>query len=167
VSDVPTPSPSRKREGNNRAEPTPLPLAGGVGGGRFQPRNTHRARELRNQATPAERLMWTALSNRKVAGFKFSRQMPVGPYFADFLCREMKLIVELDGFSHNMRVEHDRQRDQFLVSEGYTIVRFTNEDVLSNLDGVVQAIAIALANTRPPPTPPAGGWRVRMTRSSC
>jgi very-short-patch-repair endonuclease len=135
--------------------------------GEFKPRNTARAKALRNQATPAERLMWTALSNRKVAGHKFSRQMPVGPYFADFLCREIKLVVELDGFSHNMGQEHDRRRDQYMVGAGYTVMRFTNEEVLGNVDGVVQAISVTLSDTRPPPTPPASGRGVELTRLLC
>jgi BirA family biotin operon repressor/biotin-[acetyl-CoA-carboxylase] ligase len=70
---------------------------------RFQPRNTNRARELRNAATPAERCLWGFLSASQL-GAKFSRQMPLGPYYADFLCRELALVVELDGFSHEGRV---------------------------------------------------------------
>ena len=123
----------------------------------FKPRDTARARELRNQATPAERRLWTALSNRKIAGHKFSRQMPVGPYFADFLCREAGLVVELDGFSHDLRQTHDQQRDAFLSAKGLTVLRFTNADVMTNLDGVTQAITSALTETCPPPAPPASG----------
>ena len=170
------PGPSRKREGES-AEPaplplaggaapeTPLPLAGGAGGGRFKPRDTARARELRNAATPAERALWILLSGRKLDGFKFSRQMPVGPYFADFLCREAKLVVELDGLSHDGRQHYDARRDRFLRSYGYRVLRFSNEEVSGNLDGVAQAIAIALADTGPPPTPPArgrGAGKVRL-----
>ena len=138
---------------------SPLPLAGGAGGGRgqFKPRNTARAQALRHQATPAERLLWTALSNRKVGGHKFSRQMPVGPYFADFLSREAHLVVELDGFSHDMNQDYDQRRDKFMAEQGLTVLRFTNADVMGNLEGVVQAIALALAERGPPPTPPAGG----------
>jgi very-short-patch-repair endonuclease len=144
---------------------SPLPLAGGVGGGpvdptqrgQFKQRNTLRAKELRNQASPAERLLWTALSNRKVAGHKFSRQMPIGPYFADFLCRAARLVVELDGFSHDTRQDYDRRRDHFMQQQGYVVLRFTNDDVMQNLDGVTRAIAIALGDAGPPPTPPASG----------
>ena len=125
--------------------------------GEFKPRNTGRAKELRNQATPAERALWTVLSRRKLDGFKFSRQMPVGPYFADFLCREARLIVELDGYSHDTRVEHDLRRDAYVKAEGYRLLRFSNADVMTNLDGVAQTIAFALAETGPPPTPPASG----------
>jgi very-short-patch-repair endonuclease len=125
--------------------------------GEFKPRNTARAKSLRNQATPAERLLWTALSSRRVAGHKFSRQMPLGPYFADFLCREARMVVELDGHSHDTRQEHDRQRDAFMKAEGYRVMRFTNADVMTNLDGVVRSIALALAEIAPPPAPPASG----------
>ncbi len=116
--------------------------------GTFQPRNTRRARALRNQATPAERLLWRALSNSKVNGHKFSRQMPVGPYFADFLCRSAGLVIEIDGWSHDVRVEHDRRRDAYMASQGLKLLRFTNGDVLDNLEGVVQTIALALVETR-------------------
>jgi very-short-patch-repair endonuclease len=125
--------------------------------GTFKPRDTQRAKELRNQASPAERALWRVLSGRKLDGFKFSRQMPVGPYFADFLCREANLIVELDGYSHDTRVEHDRRRDAFIKAEGYRVLRFSNDDVMRNLDGVAQTIALALDETGPPPTPPASG----------
>jgi very-short-patch-repair endonuclease len=132
--------------------------------GNFKPRDTVRAQELRNQATPAERALWRAISKRQIAGAKFSRQMPVGPYFADFLCREHKLIVELDGWSHDVRAEHDARRDRFMASQGYTVVRFTNADVLSNLEGVVQSIALALAETSPPPAAVAS-QRLRLPAS--
>ena len=135
--------------------------------GEFKPRNTARAKTLRSQATPAERLLWTALSNRKEAGHKFSRQMPVGPYFADFLCREARLVVELDGYSHDMTQDYDGRRDAFMVEQGFTVLRFANPDVLNNLDGVVQAIGAALAETDPPPAPPACGRGVEMTRPTC
>lgn len=119
--------------------------------GEFKPRNTVRAKTLRNQATPAERLLWTALSNRKVAGHKFSRQMPVGPYFADFLCRDVRLVLELDGCSHDIGHEYDGRRDRFMVEQGFQVMRFANTEVLNNLDGVVRTIALALSEAGPPP----------------
>ncbi len=105
----------------------------------WKPRNTTRARALRRTATPAERTLWQHLS-RSQTGAKFSRQMPVGPYFADFLCRELKLVVECDGFSHDARREHDAARDRWMDEAGYTVLRFTNADVLENTEGVVQTI---------------------------
>jgi very-short-patch-repair endonuclease len=135
--------------------------------GTFKPRDTQRAKELRNQASPAERKLWTVLSSRKLAGFKFSRQMPVGPYFADFLCRDAKLVDELDGNSHDTRVDHDSRRDAFIKSEGYRLLRFSNDDVLTNLDGVAQTIALSLTETSPPPAPPASERGEFVTRLSC
>lgn len=117
----------------------------------FKPRKTERAKELRNAATPAERLLWQFLS-RSQLGVKFSRQMPVGPYFADFLCREHKLIVELDGHSHDIAPERDIGRDQFLARAGYRVLRFPNAEVHNNVDGVITAIKLILA-PRPTPNP--------------
>ena len=133
--------------------------------GTFKPRNTGRARELRNQATPAERMLWLALSNSKVGGHKFSRQMPAGPYFADFLCRAAKLVIEIDGYSHDVRVAHDQRRDAYMAAQGYRVLRFGNDDVLGNLEGVVQAIALVLDETGPPPAPPASGRGERRRTS--
>ncbi|WP_374527193.1 endonuclease domain-containing protein [Novosphingobium sp.] len=125
----------------------------------FKPRNTPRARELRNAATPAERLLWRYLA-RSQLGVKFSRQMPVGPYFADFLCRELNLIVELDGFSHDLRQDHDARRDGWLQANGFRLVRFTNQDVLDNVEGVVTRLSeLIAASTHPQPLPQAGGAR--------
>ena len=113
--------------------------------GQFQPRDTPRAKELRNAASPAERALWRCLSGRKIGGWKFSRQMPVGPYFADFLCREAQLIIELDGYSHDMQQAHDERRDHWLVENGFRVLRFTNCDVMANIEGVVSEIERALA----------------------
>ena len=136
---------------------SPLPLAGGAGGGRFKPRNTDRAKELRNQASPAERLLWRQMSGRQIAGHKFSRQMPIGSYFADFLRREAKLVIELDGYSHDSQQDYDQWRDQFMADQGFRVLRFTNADVIGNLEGVVLAIATALGDSGPSPAPPASG----------
>jgi very-short-patch-repair endonuclease len=120
--------------------------------GQFQPRDTPRAKELRNAASPAERALWRCLSGRKIGGWKFSRQMPVGPYFADFLCREAQLIVELDGYSHDMRQAYDHRRDQWLSENGYRVVRFTNDEVIGNIEGVVNEIERRLVHL-PTPNP--------------
>jgi very-short-patch-repair endonuclease len=117
----------------------------------FQPRNTERARELRNRATPAERALWRYLS-RSQLGAKFSRQMPVGPYFADFLCREHKLVIELDGHSHDIDPGRDIARDRYLRDSGFRVLRFANADVLGNVEGVILSIRAALAD-RPTPDP--------------
>ena len=135
----------------------PLPLAGGVRGGQevwmptFRKRDTTRARELRNAATPAERLLWRSIS-RSQLGTKFSRQMPVGPFFADFLSREHKLIIELDGHSHDIAPERDIHRDRYLHDQGYRVLHFANAEVLGNVEGVTTAIRLALEG-RPTPGP--------------
>jgi len=113
----------------------------------WRPRNTDRARSLRRGATPAERVLWRYLA-RSQLGVKFSRQMPVGPYFADFLCRDLKLIVELDGFSYELRERHDAARDAWLSEQDYRVLRFANADVLANAEGVVLAITAAVAQSR-------------------
>ncbi len=82
--------------------------------------------------------------------------MPIGPYVADFLCREAKLVVELDGISHDTRQDEDRRRDGYLRAQGYWTLRFANADVMSNLEGVLMTIVAAL-NSGPPPAPPACG----------
>jgi BirA family biotin operon repressor/biotin-[acetyl-CoA-carboxylase] ligase len=113
----------------------------------FKPRNTERARALRREATPAERLLWRYLARGQL-GAKFSRQMPVGPYFADFLCRELRMIVELDGFSHEMRQEADAARTLAIEALGYRVLRFTNADVLGNVEGVALALQAAIVAER-------------------
>ncbi|WP_067785984.1 endonuclease domain-containing protein [Paraurantiacibacter namhicola] len=105
----------------------------------WQPRNTARARTLRRAATPAERVLWQHLSASR-QGAKFSRQMPVGPFFADFLCRSLKLVVECDGESHDARPEADARRDAWMQREGYTVLRFLNEDVLQDTEAVITTI---------------------------
>jgi BirA family biotin operon repressor/biotin-[acetyl-CoA-carboxylase] ligase len=113
----------------------------------FKPRNTERARALRREATPVERALWEHLSRRQT-GAKFSRQMPVGPFFADFLCRELALVVELDGFSHDVAPERDAHRDAWMAREGFTVLRFTNDDVRGNIEGVVTAIRLEVERLR-------------------
>ncbi|GEO00988.1 endonuclease [Novosphingobium sediminis] len=105
----------------------------------FKPRDTDRARELRREASPAERRLWSYLAKSQL-GAKFSRQMPVGPYFADFLCRELMLVVEIDGFSHEMRQQVDAARTRVIEAAGYRVLRFTNADVLGNAEGVALAL---------------------------
>ncbi len=114
-------------------------------------RPTIRAQQLRREATPAERALWRELSGSKL-GFKFSRQMPVGAYIRDFLCRTERLAIELDGDSHATTVEHDRHRERFISAQGIRTIRFSNADVTENLEGVVAEIERVLAG-RPTPDP--------------
>ncbi len=123
--------------------------------GGFGKRDTARAKALRNAAPPAERLLWQCLRNRKL-GHKFSRQMPVGPYFADFLCRELKFIIEIDGISHDHRMAYDARRDAYCRALGFQILRISHDDVMTNLEGVLSYIQATLAQAHPQPLPPAG-----------
>jgi BirA family biotin operon repressor/biotin-[acetyl-CoA-carboxylase] ligase len=107
---------------------------------KFKPRNTKRARSLRNTATPAERLLWRRLSGSRL-GVKFTRQMPIGPWFADFLCRSLGLVIEIDGFSHELTPQRDAARDIWMKARVYCVLRSSNEDVMRNTEGVLMEIA--------------------------
>jgi very-short-patch-repair endonuclease len=103
---------------------------------------TTRSRVLRRDPTDAERKLSAKLRGRGLAGHKFVRQQPIGPYFADFLCREALLIVEVDGATHSTAAElvSDSRREEFLREKGYQVLRVTNEDVFTNLDGVCETV---------------------------
>lgn len=96
---------------------------------------TLRARELRQAANPAERCLWRALKARQLGGHKFTRQFPVGPYFADFACREHLLLIEIDGSQH-MESGYDKRRDAYLLNEGYSILRVPSVTVLRGREAV-------------------------------
>jgi very-short-patch-repair endonuclease len=106
-----------------------------------------RARSLRKTETQAERILWEALRARRLGGYKFVRQLPIGPYFADFACREQKLIIEVDGATHGDadEIAHDEKRSAFLLAEGWRIHRCWNDDVFMNLSGVCDSILLLLA----------------------
>ncbi len=102
-----------------------------------------RARGLRVTQTGVERRLWQRLRSRQINGVKFRRQHPVGPYIADFFCLDARLVIELDGSRHGDELEQqaDERRTEFLESQGYRVLRFWNEEVLDNLDGVLERIA--------------------------
>ena len=120
-------------------------------------RPTKLARKLRLNPTDAERRLWRALSRRQVAGVRFNRQVPVGPYIADFAARSEKLIVEVDGGQHDERAAYDEARTRYLEAQGWRVICFWNNDVLRNLEGVVHTIERALADRPSPQSPPACG----------
>jgi very-short-patch-repair endonuclease len=101
-----------------------------------------RARAMRREPTPAESKLWQALRNRQLNNFKFARQEPIGPYIADFVCRAKKLVIEIDGVTHETPEElaHDAARTVFLVREGYRVIRFSNEDIFGDLSPVLETI---------------------------
>lgn len=104
---------------------------------------SERARRLRRNATSPETKLWNRLRSRAINGHKFVRQEPIGPYVVDFVCRERRLVVEVDGGQHATD-KRDVARDGWLKQHGYCVVRFWNNDVLRNIDGVLEVIAAAL-----------------------
>jgi len=111
-----------------------------------------RIRELRNNATPAERALWRRISARQIAGVRFNRQVPIGPFICDFASRGAKLVIEVDGGQHGQRSDQDRTRTDYLVQQGYHVIRFWNTDVLERIEGVVAEIERVLAPL-PSPSP--------------
>ncbi|MBR0755786.1 endonuclease domain-containing protein [Bradyrhizobium jicamae] len=105
-------------------------------------RQRNRAKQLRQTMTPAETLLWRHLKANRMDGIGFRRQTPIKNYIVDFVCFSANLIIEIDGESHNFaeRQKADERRDAFFVAEGFRVLRFTNEEVMSNLEGVVAAI---------------------------
>ena len=95
---------------------------------------------LRRNTTDAEGLMWKHLRGRRLAGYKFKRQVPIGHFVVDFVAMEPKLIIEIDGGQHAILAEKDRLRTEELERFGYRIVRFWNHDVLNNIDGVLETV---------------------------
>ena len=121
-------------------------------------KRAERARSLRRALTPAELSLWTRLRGRRLGGFKFARQEPIDRYYVDFVCRERRLIIELDGGQHAESPE-DRHRDRTLCALGYRVLRIWNNDVIENLDGVLQRLLSELEK-RPSLHPlPASGAR--------
>ena len=110
------------------------------------------AKGLRRKQSDAEQRLWIALRSRQLNGLKFRRQQPVGNYIVDFICLDEKLIIEVDGGHHNdvPAIEKDKQRQTWLESEGFQVIRFWNNDVLENLEGVVFRIMEVLEERRRP-----------------
>ena len=128
------------------------------------------ARQLRARMTDAERKLWFALKDRRFAAFKFRRQVPVGPYIADFLCFEKRLIVEVDGGQHADSVR-DAERDNWLAQNEFQVLRFWNSDLLQNLEGVLTILSEQLERTlhpssrlrETPPSPARGEGKKRAS----
>ena len=103
-----------------------------------------KARNLRNAGTDAERRLWQHLRLKQLGGCKFRRQVPIAGYIVDFVCLEMKLIVELDGGQHAGRMAYDARRTRVLETEGYRVMRYWNDDALVQTTGVLEDILRAL-----------------------
>jgi very-short-patch-repair endonuclease len=97
-------------------------------------------RTLRRRSTEAEQLLWSQLRGRRFDGIKFRRQVPIANYIVDFAALDLKFIIEVDGGQHDVRAAEDAERTRILEESGYHVVRFWNNDVLSNIDGVLESI---------------------------
>ena len=113
------------------------------------------ARNMRAAPTDAEAILWRQLRAHRFAGFKFKRQQPIGNYIVDFVCFEAKVIIEVDGGQHNGS-DADMERDAWLESQGFLVLRFWNNDVLRNLDGVLARILEVVVPSPSVPPPPGG-----------
>ena len=117
--------------------------------GKALPLRRHRARTLRHNQTEAEKKLWRSLRARRLDGLKFTRQFVIGEFIADFCCRERKLVIELDGDRHAEQVAYDSWRTGLLERHGYRVIRFWNQEVTTNLEGVLEAILMVARSTTP------------------
>lgn len=103
---------------------------------------TEKARTLRKNMTKQERTLWQFLRKKSINGLKFRRQYPIGNYIVDFICNAKKLIIEIDGGQHNQdkNIYYDKERTKYLETKGYTVIRFWNQDIDNNIEGVYQEI---------------------------
>ncbi len=108
------------------------------------------ARSLRRNATDAERLLWQRLRNRQAGDLKFRRQEPIGPFIVDFFCLKQNLIVEVDGGQHETAQDRDAARTAWLEARGYRVIRFWNNEVIGNVEGVLETIVRAAGETKSP-----------------
>jgi very-short-patch-repair endonuclease len=108
-----------------------------------------RARQLRREQTEAEKSLWAAPRGRQFRGYTFRRQFVIGSVIADFCCFEFRIVVEIDGGQHADYAAADQTRSAFLSSHGFRVLRFWNNEVLQNLNGVLQTICYVLESTRP------------------
>lgn len=126
--------------------------------------STAKARTLRRRFTDAELKLWNHLRGRQIGGEKFRRQQPLGRYVVDFVCLEKKLIVEVDGGQH-AAPEYDRERTLWLESEGFRVIRFWNNEVLKDQEGVLDAIYKELKNSPSPQPSPLKGEGERLAKA--
>jgi very-short-patch-repair endonuclease len=110
-----------------------------------KPNVTGFARHLRINQTDAEAKLWKHLRARQIGGYKFVRQAPVGPFFRDFVCRERKLVIKVDGGQH-ADSQSEKIRERYLIGDGYRTIRFWDNDVLTNIEGVLLEIQTTLSN---------------------
>ena len=117
-----------------------MPVKNIVRGQKVSSEMLERAKKLRREMTPAEKILWKELKANRLNGLHFRRQQVVHGYFPDFYCHQHELIVEVDGDIHEFQQESDAEREEYLISLGFRIIRFTNEEITKNLKGVLQKI---------------------------
>ena len=122
-----------------------------MGGCAMPTRLASLARSLRRNATSAERRLWQGLRRKEVGGFRFRRQVALGSYIADFASFDARLVIEVDGATHSTDEElaRDAARTAALAAQGFAVLRFTNDEVFQNLDGVLETIRLKLMELRP------------------
>jgi very-short-patch-repair endonuclease len=115
---------------------------------RSNPSTKHKAIQLRKELTPAERKLWAVICNDQL-GVNFRRQHAIGKYIPDFVCIKKKLIIELDGSQHLEQEEYDAERTKFLESQGYKVIRFWNNQIMNDINGVIKVIQFTLEGENP------------------
>ena len=129
--------------------------------------NKLKARDLRKNLTDAERILWRHLRLRQMGAFKFRRQQPIDNYIVDFICFERRLILEIDGGHHSEQPARDAKRDEWLREQGFTVLRFWNNEVLEEIEAVKERIfsALNLCSDPPPLSSPARGEEIPDTNT--
>lgn len=118
---------------------------------RYNPELKQRARELRKQGVLSEVLLWNQLKGRKLLGYQFMRQKPIGAYIVDFYCSRLGLVIEIDGESHADKFDYDIRRQQYIESMGMTVLRFNDTEVKKDIDNVMMAIGGWMADREEQP----------------
>ena len=115
-----------------------------------------RARHLRANSSPIERHMWRLLYAFRTGGYHFRKQVPIGPYTVDMACHHAKLVIEVDGDTHGFQEDYDRARTVFFEEQGYRVIRFANLDVMTNMEGVLEQLALFVGRAPLPTLSPEG-----------
>ena len=113
---------------------------------KYNPKLKSIARKLRKESTKAEIYLWNELKNKKMMGYGFKRQKPIGEYIVDFFSPELKLVIEIDGITHDYKMERDKARQKYLESLSLKIIRFKDFDVRHNLEGVINSLKELIEN---------------------
>jgi very-short-patch-repair endonuclease len=129
-----------------RSAPSPAPRGKAGMGVR---KAVQRAREFRRNPTDTERKLWHHIRDKQIENFRFRRQRPIGKYIVDFICLEANLVIELDGGQHAEQQQYDAERTKYLIAQGLHVLRYWNNDVMQNIEGVLEDIRAALMQRTP------------------